>query len=71
MKKRIRRKGHWSDSENWRKAYKAYLQESLEFNKIERERLSKIKDFEKDDEVTLLVGVINPKQVKEKNLVSL
>jgi len=68
MKKRIRRKGHWSDSENGRKAYKSHLQELKEYNKSERERLSKIIDFEKGDEVTLLVGVIKPKQVKEKVL---
>lgn len=68
MKKQHRRKGHWSDSENGRKAYKSCLEDRRKSNKIERERLSKIKEVDVGDEVTLLIGARKPKKVKEKVL---
>ena len=68
MKKRMRKKGHWSNSENGRNAYKKCLEDRKKSNKLEREHLRKIKDFAKGDVVTLHIGIRNPKQTEEKVL---
>ena len=43
----------WTDNKNARDSYAIMLKQNREYNKIERERLSKIKDFSKGQKVKL------------------